>query len=64
MRALGTTAAFGRVERLEQASFTPQMEDSRNAARAVAYFKKPASRPRQDGSQARTGVIVLTYGQL
>ena len=33
MRALGTTAAFGRVERLEQASFTPQMEDSRNAAR-------------------------------
>lgn len=33
MRALGTTAAFGRVERLEQASFTPQMEDSQNAAR-------------------------------
>ena len=33
MRALGTTAAFGRVERLQQASFTPQMEDSRNAAR-------------------------------
>ena len=33
MRALGTTAALGRVERLEQASFTPQMEDPQNAAR-------------------------------
>ena len=34
MRAIETTAAFGRVERLEQASFTPQMEDSQSAARA------------------------------
>jgi hypothetical protein len=33
MRALGTTAAFGRVERLEQASFRRQMEDSQSAAR-------------------------------
>jgi len=28
----GTTAAFGLVESLEQASFTPQMEDSRSTA--------------------------------
>ncbi len=33
MRAVETTAPFGRVERLEQASFTPQMEDSQSAAR-------------------------------
>jgi AraC family transcriptional regulator len=34
MRALETTAAFGRVERLEPASFTPQLEDSQSAPRA------------------------------
>ncbi len=34
MRAIETTAAFGRVERLEPASFTPQLEDSQSAARA------------------------------
>ncbi len=33
MRAVETTAPFGRVERLELASFTPQMEDSQSAAR-------------------------------
>jgi AraC family transcriptional regulator len=33
MRALGTTEAFGRLQPLEQASFTPQMEDSQSAAR-------------------------------
>jgi AraC family transcriptional regulator len=33
MRALETTAAFGRVERLEPASFTPQLVDSQSAAR-------------------------------
>ena len=33
MRAVETTAPFGRVERLGQASFTPQMEESQNAAR-------------------------------
>ena len=32
MRALGTTAAVGRVESLEQATFTPQMEDSQSSA--------------------------------
>ena len=33
MRALETTAAFGRVERLEPASFTPQLVDSQSATR-------------------------------
>jgi len=33
MRAVETTAPFGRVERLELASFTPQMEDSQSDAR-------------------------------
>src|SRR5258708_14116131 len=33
MRAVATTAPFGRVERLELARFTPQMEDSQSAAR-------------------------------
>ena len=33
MGALGTTAVFGRVKPLEQASFTPQMEDSQSTAR-------------------------------
>ena len=33
MCAVETTAPFGRVERLGQASFTPQMEESQNAAR-------------------------------
>jgi AraC family transcriptional regulator len=33
MRALATTAAFGRLESLEQASFGPQMEDSQSPAR-------------------------------
>jgi AraC family transcriptional regulator len=32
MRALGTIAAFGRVEPLEQASFTPHMEDTQSTA--------------------------------
>jgi AraC family transcriptional regulator len=32
MRASETTAAFGRVERLESASFTPQKEDSQSTA--------------------------------
>ena len=36
MRALETTAAFGRVKPLEQASFTPQMEGSRSPARDSA----------------------------
>jgi AraC family transcriptional regulator len=33
MGALGATAVFGRVKPLEQASFTPQMEDSQSTAR-------------------------------
>jgi AraC family transcriptional regulator len=33
MRALETTAAFPRQEQLEQASFTPQVEDSQSTAR-------------------------------
>jgi AraC family transcriptional regulator len=33
MGALGTTAVFGRVKPLEQASFTPQMEDSQSNTR-------------------------------
>jgi AraC-like DNA-binding protein len=33
MGALGTTAVFGRVKPLEQASFTPQTEDSQSTAR-------------------------------
>jgi AraC family transcriptional regulator len=33
MCASGTTAAFGLLEPLEQASFTPQMEDSQSTAR-------------------------------
>jgi AraC family transcriptional regulator len=33
MDALGTTAVFGRVKPLEQASFRPQMEDFQSAAR-------------------------------
>ena len=33
MGALATTAVFGRVKPLEQASFTPQMEDAQGAAR-------------------------------
>jgi AraC family transcriptional regulator len=33
MRALGTTATFGRLEPLEQASFTPQVEDSQSSPR-------------------------------
>jgi AraC family transcriptional regulator len=33
MDALGTTAVFGRVKPLEQASFRPQMEDVQGAAR-------------------------------
>jgi AraC family transcriptional regulator len=33
MGALGTTAVFGRVKPLEQASFTPQMEDPQSSAR-------------------------------
>jgi AraC family transcriptional regulator len=33
MCASGTTAVFGRVKTLQQASFTPQMEDSQSSAR-------------------------------